>query len=162
VALIAAGAEEVVSVDLSRPYLDWMGDNLALNELDQTHSVAVKSEVRAYLERLPKGERFDGVILDPPTAAAAGRRYWSYRRDGEELLSQLFRHLAPGGVLLACRNTRRSGKDLGSIVKAGAARSRVELSQVQNAPPGRDHPRRKGFPEGDAFEGVLARRGGGK
>ncbi len=158
VALLAAGAREVISVDLSRPYLDTLKKNLALNELDASSSIEVQGDVRRYLEKLPEGETFQGIILDPPTAAAAGHRFWSLRKDGGSVLESVLRHLAPGGVLLLCRNDRKGRGDLAKRLEQAAEQAGVALEWVKAAPAGVDFPSLKGFSEGDPFEGVLARR----
>ena len=81
VALLAAGASRVTSVDLSASYLRWLEANLALNDLEGSRHLAVRGDGRRYLETLAANERFHGIVLDPPTAAASGHRFWSVRRD---------------------------------------------------------------------------------
>jgi len=76
-AALAGGAREVVSVDLSKPYLDWLETNLARNGLAGSQHQSVRMDARRYLERLDYAEHFDGIVFDPPTAARAGRRFWS-------------------------------------------------------------------------------------
>jgi len=157
VALLAAGARSVVSVDLSRPYLDWLEDNLALNGLDDGRHESVKSDVRRFLERA-EGAPYDGIILDPPTAASAGRQFWSVKRDGQALIARCLALLAPGGALLVCRNDKRRTVTLEAIVRAAAEDAGTPLMSVEAAGPGPDFPALEGFPEGDSFEGVLACR----
>lgn len=165
VALLAAGASEVVSVDLSRPYLAWLETNLRLNglELDSRHA-GVRMDVRRYLEELVGGGgaptlTFDGVVLDPPTAAAAGKRFWSVRKEVDALVRAALGCLAPGGVLLLCRNDRHRKPALRAVIEDAARSLGHDLRglRVEDAPPGEDFPRISGFPEGDAFEGVLVR-----
>ncbi|HYB11834.1 MAG TPA: class I SAM-dependent methyltransferase [Myxococcota bacterium] len=157
-ALLAAGAEEVVSVDLSAAYLRWLEENLALNGLAAPRHRAVRGDGRRVLARMPEAERFDGIVIDPPTAAAAGRRFWSVRRDLAPLVGAALRRLAPGGTLLVCRNDRATRGTLARLVQEEATRESVALEKLEAAPPGPDFPSLPGFPEGDPFEGVLARR----
>ena len=160
VALLAGGADRVVSVDLSGAYLAWLGDHLALNAdlgVDAGRHSAVRHDGRRYLASLSRDTRFDGIVLDPPTAAAAGRRFWSVQRDLEPLVVEAFGRLRPGGRLLVCRNWRRARGSLADLVEAAAGRAHVRLADLEEAGPGPDFPRRKAFPEGDAFRGVLAR-----
>jgi 23S rRNA (cytosine1962-C5)-methyltransferase len=160
-ALLAAGAAEVVSVDLSAAWLRWLEDSIVRNGLDAARSRNVRGDSRRWLERLPEGECFDGIVLDPPTAAAAGRRFWSVRRDLEPLVERALARLAPGGCLLVSRNDRAGGRELPGLVARAATRVGVMLADVAPAPPGEDFPTLAGFPEGDPFEGVLAVRSGG-
>ena len=154
VAALAAGASEVISVDLSQPYLDWLEENLKLNGQENAAHTSVRKDVRRYLAQLEPDDRFDGVIVDPPTAATAGKSFWSVKRDGAGLIRDVLLRLRPGGYMLACRNDRGSRSRLLETVKREADDLGIVLRRAENAPPGPDFPRLKGFPEGDAFEGV--------
>jgi len=160
VALLAAGAEEVVSVDLSAAWLERLEANLALNTsrgVDPGRHRSVRSDARRALEALESDKPFRGIVIDPPTAAAAGRRFWSVREDLEPVLRSAIGRLEPGGSLLVTQN--RGGPPLGVdlVLERVARRAHREIQSLEPAPPGFDHPTRAGFPEGDAFEGWLAR-----
>jgi 23S rRNA (cytosine1962-C5)-methyltransferase len=157
VAWLAAGQGQAVSVDLSGTYLRWLEENLAANEIDPGRHRSVRQDGRRFLETLDASERFHAIVLDPPTAAAAGRRFWSVAKELPPLVERALRHLAPGGRLLVCRNDRRRSA-LGDLVAEAADRAGVRLSHQQPALPGVDFPRHAGFPEGDSFTGVLATR----
>ncbi len=161
-ALLAAGADEVWSVDLSAAWLRWLDENLALNGLGGARHRTVKGDGRRVLERLGPDLRFDGIVLDPPTAAAAGRRFWSVRRDLPALVGSALARLAPDGALLVCRNDRGSRGGLSALVESAARSGGVRLAGVEPAGPGADFPVLEGFPEGTPFEGVLAHRSGGR
>ncbi len=158
VALLAAGADRVTEVDLSAAYLQRLEANLERNRargVDPARHETVRGDVRRALEGLPASARFDGIVLDPPTAAAAGRRFWSLREDLEPLLSAALSRLEPGGHLLVTQN--RAGPPLGldRVVDRLARRSHRPVEAIEPAPAGDDHPSMPGFPEGDPFEGVL-------
>jgi 23S rRNA (cytosine1962-C5)-methyltransferase len=158
VALLAAGAERVVSVDLSGPYLERLEANLGANRergVEAGRHTCVRLEVRRYLEALDPGERFAGIVLDPPTAAAAGRRFWSLRRDLEPLLQMSIDRLEAGGTLLVTQNQRGAPLGLDTILERLAARAGRRIESLREAGPGIDHPRLPEFPEGDAFEGWM-------
>ena len=153
VTALAAGAAHVTSVDLSASYLAWLERNLSLNGLDDARHLTIKRDARRFLESEVDAP-FDGIIFDPPTAAAAGKRFWSVKKEAGAILQRCLEHLKPGGVLLASSNVRRKrGTLLGEIEKASARVGRL-LTRVEPAPPGVDFPRLEGFPEGDSFEGV--------
>ena len=158
VALLAAGADSVASVDLSGAYLRWLEENLQANALAGPRHTTVRADGRRHLERLPPDARFEGIVLDPPTAAAAGRRFWSARRDLPPLVGRALARLAPGGVLLVSRHQRGARGGLAELVQRAGADAGVRLRDVTPAPPGPDFPSLPGFPEGDPFEAVLARR----
>jgi 23S rRNA (cytosine1962-C5)-methyltransferase len=157
-ALLAGGAEEVWSVDLSAPYLEQLERNLARSGLPLEHHRTVRREARRYLAELEADVRFDGVVLDPPTAAASGRRFWSVRRDLEPLAAAALARLAPGGFLLLTRQDRARRAGLEELMTRAAATAQVKLAALEPAPPGRDFPAVRGFPEGLPFEAVLATR----
>jgi 23S rRNA (cytosine1962-C5)-methyltransferase len=158
VSLLAAGAERVTSVDLSAAYLARLEENLGANVdrgVDPERHETLRIEGRRYLETLDVDRRFAGIVLDPPTAAAAGHRFWSLARDLEPLVRRCVEHLAPGGVLLVTQN--RAGPPLGRdrVLEAAARRAGRAPRRLEPAAAGLDHPVRPGVPEGEPFEGWL-------
>lgn len=156
--LLASGADEVISVDLSAAYLEDLEANLTANASQFKPGFvheSVRGDGRRYLETRAPGERFDGIVLDPPTAAAAGRRFWSVRRDLEPMLKACVELLAPGGVLLVTQNQAGPPLGLERILESIATRAHRTQVRLEPAPAGLDHPSRDGFPEGDPFEGAL-------
>ncbi len=153
VALCNEGCE-VVSVDLSRRYLDWLEENLELNHLSQALNTSVADDARTYVNATD--ETFDGMIVDPPTAASGAGGFWSVKKDYEDLLVACFERLADGGHMLVCRNEKRPSDKLDKLVRRAAKRAGRALSRVDDAPPAFDYPTLAGFPEGDSFEGVWA------
>ncbi|MCP5068252.1 MAG: class I SAM-dependent rRNA methyltransferase [bacterium] len=157
-ALLAGGAEEVWSVDLSAAYLRQAEANIALSGLDPSPHHARRCDVRRFLEEGEGGARFDGIVVDPPTAAAAGRRFWSVRRDLGPLLESAWRRLAPGGWLLVTRNDRGARISLARLAAEAVERAGGQLEAALEARPSLDFPRLEGFPEGETFEGQLLRK----
>lgn len=100
VAALAAGASEVVHVDLSPAYSAWAEKNVALNGLSGAQFV-VDDALKA-LDRLRRtGERFGVVVLDPPTFSTSDGDAFSIERDYGVLAAQAVRVLEPGGWLVA-------------------------------------------------------------
>jgi 23S rRNA G2069 N7-methylase RlmK/C1962 C5-methylase RlmI len=109
VAALKGGAESVVSVDLSQTYLDWLGRNLDLNEVNN-HRVRSchgqhrehRGDVSQFLdEALCEKSKYDIIILDPPvfsnSKSFAG--VLDLRRDAAGLLRKCMRLLAPDGKI---------------------------------------------------------------
>jgi 23S rRNA (cytosine1962-C5)-methyltransferase len=157
-ALLAAGAGEVTSVDLSGPYLARLAENLERSALPRESHRAVRREVRRFLAELPADERFDGIVLDPPTAAAAGRSFWSARQGLEALAADCLRRLAPGGFLLVSSNDRQARGKLRARVEAAIAAAEPARFSLGAARPSEDFPALAGFPEAVPFEAVLVER----
>ena len=82
-----AGAE-TLSIDLSRKSLDRGRDNFVLNRLATDRHRLLADDVFAVLPRLArKGERFDAIILDPPTFSRSRTgKAWQVEQDFERLL----------------------------------------------------------------------------
>ena len=82
-----AGAE-TLSIDLSRKSLNRGRDNFVLNRLATDRHRFLADDVSAILPRLArKGERFDAIILDPPTFSRSRTgKAWQVEHDFERLL----------------------------------------------------------------------------
>lgn len=150
VAVVSKGAE-VVSVDLSKKYLEWLTENLELNHLDTGLNKNVAEDARTFVGSCK--EAFDGIIIDPPTAAQGTAGFWSVRKDYAALLKQCASLLKPGGSMLICRNDKQQKETVEEFVKE-TLKGKIERTEV--APASFDFPSIPNFPEGDAFEGVWA------
>ena len=87
VAAATVGAK-TVSVDLSKKSLARGRENFALNSLSTTDHRFLADDVMAVLPRLARrGEKFDAIILDPPTFSRSHRgKAFQVERDFETLL----------------------------------------------------------------------------
>src|SRR5262249_17382030 len=82
VAAARGGATQVTSVDLSSGVLKWAAENFRHAGLDPDAHRFEVSDVARWLARAAQaGERFDLVILDPPTYSAARASAWSMKSD---------------------------------------------------------------------------------
>lgn len=105
-----AGAGSSVSVDLSKTYLDWAGDNFARNGLDDRAHRRVRADVLPWLEAAQASEApFDLILLDPPTFSNSARTDadLDVQRDHPRLLDAALALLAPGGELIFLNHARR-------------------------------------------------------
>ena len=105
---VAAGhlGAETVSVDVSKSSLQRGRRNFELNGIATTSHRFVPEDVPAYLRRLAKrGEKFDTVILDPPTFGRAGSgKTFRVERDFGALLAATSEIVSPGGAILLSTN----------------------------------------------------------
>jgi 23S rRNA (cytosine1962-C5)-methyltransferase len=128
--LARAGAH-VTNVDVSGRYLDWGRRNVALNGLDGSTVRFLRRDAMEYLAQAARrdDERFDLVILDPPTFAAANKRRgvaaWRAVDDYPALIGAAARVLAPGGAIFAASNTRE-------LAKAGALADLIDASSPRS------------------------------
>jgi 23S rRNA (cytosine1962-C5)-methyltransferase len=108
----AGGALATTTVDMSRTYQDWTRRNLELNGFvpDESHRL-VAADCLQFLEAGPAaGERYDYVVLDPPTFSNSKRMEagsFAVDRDWPRLLSLASRFLADGGWLYFSTNSRQ-------------------------------------------------------
>ncbi len=137
-----AGAH-VTSLDLSRKYLDWGQRNFQLNGLNpaEPHDF-IYGDVFDWAPRLLKKNRFfDVIILDPPTFSRSKTSTFQAERDYPALLIAVLPLLKPGGVLLACTNSRRLPAEtfLTQLAQTAAGTGHA-IRQQHYAPQPPDHP----------------------
>ncbi|GIW99860.1 MAG: SAM-dependent methyltransferase [Pirellulaceae bacterium] len=98
----AAGAQEVVHVDASRPTVRWARENADASGLAHTPIRWIVDDVRKFVAReIRRERRYDLIVLDPPTFGhgSSGKR-WEIVRDLWPLLADCTR-------LLTCRAESR-------------------------------------------------------
>ena len=119
IAAALAGAE-TVSVDLSKKSLDRGRANFALNSIELAPHRFLADDVLEVIPRLARrGEKFDAIILDPPTFSRGnkGRRF-QVERDLEALLQAALEVAAPRArILLSTNCTRLTRRELERIAR---------------------------------------------
>ena len=115
-----AGAE-TVSVDLSKKSLDRGRANFILNDLDPNagHSF-IADDVLDVLPRLARrGEKFDAIVLDPPTFSRGNKgRRWQVEQHLEELVLAAMELAAPASRILVSTNcTKLQQSDLERVAR---------------------------------------------
>lgn len=128
----AGGARESVTVDLSNTYQEWARRNLELNGIDLARHRLLREDVFTYLEQAAaRDERFDLVVLDPPTFSNSKRmrEVLDVQRDHPRLINGVLRLLAPDGELFF--STNRQGFTLQAEAIEGA---RIEEITRQTLP----------------------------
>jgi len=116
----AGGADEVISVDLSRTYLKWATENMELNGLyDPNRHSYLHEDVKQYLQTLPAGY-FDLVIMDPPTFSNSKRMedFLDIQRDHPVLINQVLTAMKPGGSLYFSTNFSRFQMDTEALLNS--------------------------------------------
>jgi len=105
---VAAALEgaETVSVDASKAFLQRSRENFQRNGLDPAGHRFVVEDTATYLRRLARrGEKFDVVILDPPTfGRGGGGRVFRFDKDLGDLLRLTEAVLASDGSVLLSTN----------------------------------------------------------
>ena len=107
IAAASAGAS-TVSLDLNKKWLDRVQPQLEANGIafDERHD-CIYGDCFEWLEKLAKrGEKFDIVILDPPSSSVGKKkRRWSIKNDMDELVALGAPLVKQGGLLWTTTNS---------------------------------------------------------
>lgn len=135
---------ETLSVDLSRKSLDRGRQNLALNALAETGHRFLADDALDLLPRLEqRGERFDVIILDPPTFSRGNQsRLWQVEQHLEDLIKAALEVAMPKcAILLSTNCTKIDTHSLERQARACARIKRRTTHYLRTAP-------EPDFPEG--------------
>jgi 23S rRNA (cytosine1962-C5)-methyltransferase len=99
------GAMRAVNIDVSKQYLDWGKRNAELNGLAADPKDYIFGDVFDWLKRFARAkQKFDLVILDPPSYSTTKQSRFSVERNYNELMALAAAVTVPGGHILACAN----------------------------------------------------------
>jgi 23S rRNA (cytosine1962-C5)-methyltransferase len=118
----AGNAEEIVTVDLSKTYLNWAEKNLQLNNFPNAEKYTfIHADVKQYLKTILPGY-FDIIIMDPPTFSNSKRMddILDIQRDHVELINDCLRGLKTGGLLYFSTNSRKFVLDKDNIAASSS------------------------------------------
>nr|AQQ74827.1 hypothetical protein [uncultured bacterium] len=136
------GARKVTSIDNSRAALARLNANLRLNLLDPAGHRVLRADAVQFLSRAARGaERFDVIVLDPPTFSSDGESAFSVRAQYETMAKDCFGLLTNGGRLLAVTNDRGTSElEFRRMVERAARSAGRELESLWKPPPPLDCP----------------------
>jgi 23S rRNA (cytosine1962-C5)-methyltransferase len=143
VAAALGGATKTVSVDVAVTALEWGRENLRrAGVLESGDHTFVARDVFDWMKRAhAKGERFDLVIVDPPSYSTTKRTRFSAANDYAALAADALALLRPGGKLLASSNHRGIRQDRFRKMLFDATRlAKVEAAQIKDMPTPSDFP----------------------
>lgn len=107
VAAASGGAARVTSVDLSEGVLAWARDHFSLNGLEAGRHHTVAADAATFVrEAVAAGERYDVVLIDPPSFSAAREAPFAIDRDYVPIVRAACELLSRGGDLWLASNTR--------------------------------------------------------
>ncbi len=138
------GARQTTSVDASLAALERgrAGFTLAGLSLGREH-VFAGEDAFAWLAKAAKKkeERFDIVVLDPPSYSSTKKRRFVAETDYDELVALAAAIVAPGGKIVACCNHRGMARSkLRRLVHEGARAAEREVVQLKDLPDAPDFP----------------------
>ena len=142
VAAVAGGALRSVTVDVAAAPLARARKNLDLLGADEKQHTVVDVDALVFLKgAIKRGERYDLVILDPPSFATTKTSTFSAQDDLGKVVSLALQVVSPGGRLLVSTNHRKIPRmKLRRAVHEAARDARRELWQVKDLPGTVDFP----------------------
>lgn len=158
IAAARLGAREILGIDIAEEAVAQARRDASLNGV----AAVCRFETANAFDRLKdlsrRKERFDLVILDPPSFARRKNKVPEALRGYKEIHLQALRLLAPGGHLLTFTCSYHVGRDLflGVIRQAAADLGRSVVVE-QHLGQARDHPVRLECPETEYLKGLILR-----
>lgn len=137
------GAKRTVSVDASLAALERGREGFlhAGITLGPAHAFAGEDCFAWLAKAAKKGERFDVVILDPPSYSSTKKRRFVAETDYGELVALAAAIVAPGGRVLACCNHRKLARaKMRRLVHEGARLANRDVVQLKDLPEAPDFP----------------------
>lgn len=133
--------QQVLAVDISESALRLARGNAELNDVARKIQFE-KADVFKWIESLPeKGEKYDGIILDPPKMARHKKSLPEAVRAYHKLNRLAMESLVPGGILVSCSCSGHVSREmfLSTVADAAAtAKRRVQILESRGA--SSDHP----------------------
>ncbi len=127
------GARSTTTVDLSRTYLDWAGDNFEANGLSGRQHKFIASDAVEFLDEAQRrGDQYDLVVFDPPTYSNSKRTDsdWDVQVGYLEVFRRLSAIVASEGVVYFSTNFRRFKFDDQAVRKCGFASREISTQTV--------------------------------
>jgi 23S rRNA (cytosine1962-C5)-methyltransferase len=154
---IRGGAWEVTGVDVASALAYDYARNIELNGFDpDAHSFVAADCFELLQDYAERGERYDLVIVDPPSLARAKKSRYAAQRAYVHLNQAAMRCVAPGGLLATASCTSQvSPHAFREALADAAARAERRLLMLHEAGHAIDHPVPAHFPEGRYLKFVL-------
>jgi len=145
-----AGATEIWNVDTSGGALEFGKKYHAINA--QRHRW-IRADVFPWIQDLPKKERFDVIIVDPPSMASAVSQVPQALKTYKKIYQVVSERLTPKGIVIACCCTSRIKRHVFHQTLFSAFGDKFKVHRELGVED--DHP--VGFPEGDYLKMLVLR-----
>jgi 23S rRNA (cytosine1962-C5)-methyltransferase len=142
----ASDGASTLNIDLSKKYLARGRENFALNNLSTMDHRFMTDEVRSVLPRLARrGEKFDAIILDPPTFSRSPEgKTFQVQHDFENLLISALAVAERDGHILVSTNCSALGQRALEVMARYCLKETRRAAAVHRPLPLPDFPPRTG------------------
>ena len=151
------GATEVTSLDISRPALEAAVENVRRNAPEVNHTTLAEDAFEALEKLIQKGERYELVVVDPPSFAKSQKEVERAIVSYGKLTRLAVRLVSNGGILvMASCSSRVKSEQFFDTVFDTADEMERPLWEHFRTTHALDHPTREGFPEGAYLKCLYA------
>ncbi|MEC7755353.1 MAG: class I SAM-dependent rRNA methyltransferase [Bacteroidota bacterium] len=151
---LAAGAERVVSVDVSKPAIEQTKVNLLNNGYSPEQHPCLAIDTFEYLQHNSKD--FDVIVLDPPAFAKHLSARHNALKGYQRLNAMALEQIKPGGILFTFSCSQVVDKNLFyNAVVAAAIQARRKVKVLERLSQPGDHPVSLTHPEGEYLKGLI-------
>ncbi|MBQ3928497.1 MAG: class I SAM-dependent rRNA methyltransferase [Clostridia bacterium] len=149
------GAEHVCAVDISEDAVTMAKRNARMNGLDGKMSFKA-ANVFDLLPAMPKDEKYDFIILDPPAFTKSRATVDSAVRGYKEINLRAMKLLPHGGYLATCSCSHFMTRErFEEMLRSAALDAGVSLRQIESRQQSADHPILWNVPETDYLKFYL-------
>ncbi len=154
----AAGAKEVISVDISEDAVEIVKENIKLNNATKTNR-AVCADVFDLLKKYESmNEKFDVIILDPPAFTKSAKMIEKAYGGYKEINLRAMRLLNKGGILITCSCSYFMETNMFcDMIMHSAMDSHKKVQILEKRGAGPDHPVLVGYPKSEYLKCVVCR-----
>lgn len=156
------GIEQVTSVDLSKPYLNILEENLKLNNFAKNRHHSICANVKTTLEKLKTDNNFfDLIVCDPPSFSSDGNKNSSALTEYDSLILLMDQILNKNGIMILFLNTHsvkmnKFTEKINQILKKSNLEKNYKL--IESYKLSDDCPTIKGFDEGNYLKGLVLKK----
>lgn len=154
------GAREVTGVDIKRDWLELAERNAALNDVAGRVNFLEGDTFAVLREAAGQAEKYDIVILDPPSFLKTRESLQSAARGYKELNFLAMSAVKPGGILATFSCSHNMPNELFSdVLKKAAHEAKRDYTILKRCHQSEDHPIVRTVPETEYLKGYFLRIG---
>jgi len=150
------GAKKVTGVDIKPEWLILARKNAVLNGVSETIDYKEGDVFEILEETLASGEKFDIIILDPPSFVKDKKSIITAAKGYRKLNTLAMRSLAEGGTLCTFSCSHNMSNDIFSdCIKKSALEAKKSLTILKRCHQDKDHPIVRSIPQTEYLKGYF-------